>query len=113
MKHKEKKSLKKIFSSRLFLLVVFALVILLILASGKSFLKRYQVNREIKKLEQEVAQMKLDAMSEQENINVSAVRIQIDATDAYRELKKKRAMIKSAEELIRVAKKMSDRESGF
>jgi len=72
-----------------------------------------EANAELAKLEQEVAQMKLDAMSEQENINVSAVRIQIDATDAYRELKKKRAMIKSAEELIRVAKKMSDRESGF
>lgn len=46
--------IKKIFSSKLVLLAVFVLAILLGLAAGKSFLKKYQINREIKNLEAEI-----------------------------------------------------------
>lgn len=54
---KEKKTLKRIFSSKLFLLVVFVLVIFLLLALGKNFIKRYQVNREIARLEAEIGKL--------------------------------------------------------
>lgn len=49
--------IKKIFSSKLFLLAIFVLAIFLVLAAGKAFLKRYQVDKEIKKLETEISKL--------------------------------------------------------
>lgn len=46
--------IKKIFSSKLVLLAIFILAILLGLSAGKSFLRKYQINREIKNLEAEI-----------------------------------------------------------
>ena len=57
MKHREKISPKRIFSSKLFLLAVLLLLVLIALAAGKGLLRRYQVNREIKALEEEIARL--------------------------------------------------------
>ena len=70
-------------------------------------------NAELARLEQRVAEMKLAYMTSQDEVNVSAVRIQIEATDEYRDVKIKRALVRSVEEMIRVAKKLSDREQGW
>ncbi|MFH1173029.1 MAG: septum formation initiator family protein [bacterium] len=55
--NKEKKFFKRIFSSKLFLLAVFIILALLLLSLGKNFIKRYQVNREIARLEAEIVKL--------------------------------------------------------
>ena len=57
MKYREKMSPKRFFSSKLFLLLALVLLILIVLAVGKGILRRYQVNREIKALEVEIAKL--------------------------------------------------------
>lgn len=54
---KSKLNLKKLFSSKLFILAVLVLAVLLGLALGRSFLRRYQVNQEIETLKAEIAKL--------------------------------------------------------
>ena len=54
---RSKFTVKKIFSSKLFILAILVLAALLGLAIGRSFLKRYQVNREVETLKAEIAKL--------------------------------------------------------
>ncbi|MFH1225670.1 MAG: septum formation initiator family protein [bacterium] len=54
---RNKFAVKALFSSKLFILAVLVLAILLGLALGRSFLKRYQVNQEIETLKTEIAKL--------------------------------------------------------
>ena len=55
MKKSTPTTIKKIFSAKFFILAVLVLVIVLSLAGGRNFLKRYQINREVENLKAAIA----------------------------------------------------------
>lgn len=54
-------------------------------------------------LEQKVAQQKMDLLSINDN-KVNKVNIILEATDLYKETQKQKALIKQAEEMVKIAK---------
>lgn len=55
-------------------------------------------------LEQKVAQHRLRLLEEQDSINISEVKLRVEATDDYRKMKVQKAKIGRIEELIRISK---------
>lgn len=64
-------------------------------------------------LAQEVAKKKLEILNSQEKRNVSEAKLRIEADPIYLRYKKQDMKCQRIEEFVRLAKKMSDRASGF
>jgi len=64
-------------------------------------------------LAQRVAQKKLQILESQDKRNVSEAKLRIEADPLYLEYKKQDMKCERIEEFVRLAKKMSDRASGF
>ena len=60
------------------------------------------------KMRQNVAKTKLEVYKAQEKKNVAAAEMEIETTDAYRELRDQEDKIDSVKEFIMIAKKNSD-----
>lgn len=59
-----------------------------------------------------VAEMRLDILGKQEKRNVSEVKMIIEASDVYRDMKKQEAKLKVIEEIVRIAKIQARLNSG-
>jgi hypothetical protein len=62
--------------------------------------------------QKEVAQMRLDILGGQEKRNVSEVKMRVEASDVYRDMKKQEAKIGQVEEIVRIAKIQARVNSG-
>jgi hypothetical protein len=62
--------------------------------------------------QKEVAQMRLDILGGQEKRNVSEVKMRVEASDVYRDMKKQEAKISQIEELVRISKIQARINSG-
>ena len=71
-------------------------------------LLRIEESQLVNKMRQEVAKKKLELFRAQEKRNVSAVELEVEATDEYRFLKDQEDKIYSIDEFVRIAKKNSD-----
>lgn len=55
-------------------------------------------------MEQKLAQKKVDMLERQEKRNISEIELRTEATEEHKEVTKQKALLKVAEEMIRVAK---------
>jgi len=74
----------------------------------KLTLLRIDEARKLNRMNQEVAQKKLEIKQGQEKVNISAIDLEIQAKDEYRQLKDQEDLLYSLDEFVRVAKRASD-----
>ena len=71
-------------------------------------LLRIDEARKLNKLNQVIAKKKLEIKQSQEKVNISAIELEVQASDEYREMKDQEDLLYSLEEFVRIAKKNSD-----
>ena len=76
--------------------------------AAKLTLLRIDESRKLNRMNQEVSRKKLDIKQSQDKVNISAIELEIQATDEYRAAKDQEDLLYSLDEFVRVAKRASD-----
>ena len=76
--------------------------------AAKLTLLRIDESRKLNRMNQEVSRKKLEIKQGQDKVNISAIELEIQATDEYRAAKDQEDLLYSLDEFVRVAKRASD-----